>query len=106
MCVHILDGTFGFQKVTSYWYRCLHDMASFKLIMLQICVIHSVKLCENICCISPCSVPELSFIELQGLTSDFVKELMEEVEKLAKENVGEVHVHVHVRRKRGERAWQ
>jgi hypothetical protein len=38
----------------------------------------------------PCSVPELSFIEPQGLTSDHVKELTEEVEKLAKENVGEV----------------
>ena len=36
------------------------------------------------------SVPELSFIEPQGLTSDHVKELAEEVEKLAKENVGEV----------------
>jgi hypothetical protein len=42
--------------------------------------------CENI----RCSVPELSFIEPQGLTSDHVKELTEEVEKLAKENVGEV----------------
>ena len=38
----------------------------------------------------PCSVPELSFIEPQGLTSDHVKELTEEVEKLAKEKVGEV----------------
>ena len=37
-----------------------------------------------------CSVPELSFIEPQGLTSDHIKELTEEVEKLAKENVGEV----------------
>ena len=34
-----------------------------------------------------CSVPELRFI---GLTSDHVKELTEEVEKLAKEKVGEV----------------
>jgi hypothetical protein len=46
----------------------------------------------------PCSVPELSFIEPQGLTSDHVKELTEEVEKLAKESVGEVG--------RRERAWQ
>ena len=45
-----------------------------------------------------CSVPELSFIEPQGLTSDHVKELTEEVEKLAKENVGEV-------RRKGERGW-
>ena len=37
-----------------------------------------------------CSVPELRFIEPQGLTSDHVKELTEEVEKLAKEKVGEV----------------
>ena len=37
-----------------------------------------------------CSVPELRFIEPQGLTSDHVKELTEEVEKLAREKVGEV----------------
>ena len=37
-----------------------------------------------------CSVPELRFIEPQGLTSDHVKELTEEVEKLANEKVGEV----------------
>ena len=37
-----------------------------------------------------CSVPELSFIEPQGLTSDHVKDLTEEVEKLAKENVGKM----------------
>ena len=45
------------------------------------------------------SVPELSFIEPQGLTSDHVKELTEEVEKLAKENVGEV------RGGGGEKVW-
>ena len=46
--------------------------------------------------IFPHSVPDLSFIEPQGLTSDHVKELAEEVEKLAKEKVGEV-------RQKGER---
>ena len=45
------------------------------------------------------SVPELSFIEPQGLTSDHVKELTEEVDKLAKENVGEV------RRERERGVW-
>ena len=60
-------------------------------------------MCKTV--VFPYSVPELSFIEPQGLTSDHVKELTEEVEKLAKENVGEVHVHVHIRRKREERAW-
>ena len=36
------------------------------------------------------SVPELRFSEPQSLTSDQVKELTEEVEKLAQEKVGEV----------------
>ena len=38
----------------------------------------------------PCSVPELSLCEAQGLTSDHVKELREEVDKLAQEKIGEV----------------
>ena len=77
-----------------------------KLLSLSCATLFAYSTCENICkaVVFPYSVPELSFIEPQGLTSDHVKELTEEVEKLAKENVGEVHMHV--RRKRGERAWQ
>ena len=36
------------------------------------------------------SVPELSLSEAEGLTSDQMKELAEEVDKLAQEKVGEV----------------
>ena len=38
----------------------------------------------------PCSVPELSLCEAQGLTSDHVRVLREEVDKLAQEKIGEV----------------
>ena len=40
--------------------------------------------------LSPVSPPELSLDEPQGVTQDQVKELVDEVCKLAKERVGEV----------------